>query len=70
MLIDFHEMKEITMPGMNQGTGTMAAKLYRDEQGKIISCAIHPGGSIGLHRNGLFFYKKFNFLNRSVFSSM
>jgi len=51
MLIDFHQMKEITMPGMNQGTGTMAAKLYMDEQGKIIPCAMHPGSSIGLHKH-------------------
>lgn len=51
MLIDFREMKEITMPGMNQGTGTMAAKFYMDEQGKIIPFSIHPGGSIGLHKH-------------------
>ena len=49
MLLNFNEMKEITMPGMNDGTGTMSVKLYMDEQGKIIPCAIHPGGSIGMH---------------------
>lgn len=49
MLLNFNEMKEITMPGMNDGTGTMSAKLYMDEQGKIIPCSIHPGGSIGMH---------------------
>lgn len=42
MLLNFNEMKEITMPGMNDGTGTMSAKLYMDEQGKIIPCSIHP----------------------------
>lgn len=31
MLLNFNEMKEITMPGMNDGTGTMSAKLYMDE---------------------------------------
>ncbi|MGN1025187.1 MAG: cupin domain-containing protein [Faecousia sp.] len=51
MLIDFNAMKEMTVPGMNNGTGTMTAKLYIDEQGKIIPCSIHPGGSIGLHRH-------------------
>lgn len=49
MLLNFNEMKEITMPGMNDGTGTMSAKLYMDEQGKIIPCSIYPGGSIGMH---------------------
>lgn len=51
MLIDFNKTKEITVPGMNNGTGTMTAKMYMDEQGKIISCAIHKGGSIGLHKH-------------------
>ena len=49
MLLNFNEMKEITTPGMNGGTGMMTAKLYMDPQGKIIPCAIHPGGSIGSH---------------------
>lgn len=51
MLIDFNEIKEMTIPGMNGGTGTMSAKLFVDEQGKIIRTEIHPGGSIGLHRH-------------------
>lgn len=51
MLIDFNAIKEITVPGMNGGTGTMSAKMYMGEQGKIIPCSIHPGGSIGLHRH-------------------
>lgn len=49
MLIDFNQKQEITVPGMNNGTGTMTAKMYIDEQGKVIPCSIHPGGSIGLH---------------------
>lgn len=51
MLLDFNDMKEITGPGMNNGTGMMTAKMYMDEQGKIIPCTIHIGGSIGLHRH-------------------
>ncbi len=43
MLLDFNSMKEITVPGMNNGTGMMTAKMYIAEQGKIISCSIHPG---------------------------
>ena len=50
MLIDFNETKEITIPGMNGGTGTMSARMFMDEQGKIIP-KIHPGGSIGLHKH-------------------
>jgi len=51
MLLNFHEIQEVTIPGMNGGTGTMTARLYMDEQGKIIPCSIHAGGSIGLHRH-------------------
>ena len=51
MLIDFNNIKEMTIPGMNSGTGTMTAKMYMDEQGKIIPCLIHAGGSIGLHKH-------------------
>lgn len=29
----------------------MSARMYMGEQGKIIPCRIHPGGSIGLHRH-------------------
>lgn len=51
MLVDFSEIKEITVPGMNHGTGMMTAKMYMDEQGKIIPCMIHAGSSIGLHKH-------------------
>ena len=51
MLLNFNEIEELTIPGMNNGTGMMTAKMYMDEQGKIIPCSIHPGGSIGLHRH-------------------
>lgn len=51
MLLNFNEIEEMTIPGMNNGTGTMTAKMYMDEQGKIIPCSIHAGGSIGLHKH-------------------
>lgn len=51
MMINFNEMSARTAPGMNGGTGTMTAKMYMDEQGKIILCNIHVGGSIGSHRH-------------------
>lgn len=31
MLIDFNETKEITIPGMNGGSGTMSARMFMDE---------------------------------------
>lgn len=46
MLIDFSQIKEMKIPGMNDGTGEMSARMYMDEQGKIIPTTIHPGGSI------------------------
>ena len=49
MLINFNEMQARTVPGMNGGTGEMTAKMYMSENGKIIPCTIHKGGSIGLH---------------------
>lgn len=51
MLIDFNEIQANTLSGMNGGTGEMTAKMYMDEQGKIIPCTIHVGGSIGLHKH-------------------
>ena len=51
MQIDFSEIMEQKIPGMNGGTGEMSAKLYMDAQRKIIVCKLHPGGSIGMHKH-------------------
>lgn len=40
MLIDFNEMNEMTIPGMNNGTGTMTAKMFMHDEGKIIPTKI------------------------------
>lgn len=50
MLIDFNRMDSMTFPGMNNGTGTMSARMYNDDSYRIIPTAIHPGGSIGTHK--------------------
>lgn len=34
MLVDFNEVKEVTIPGMNNGTGEMSARMYMDKQGE------------------------------------
>lgn len=49
MLIDFNKIQEITLPGMNDGTGVMTARMFNDEKYRIIPTHIHKGGSIGTH---------------------
>lgn len=51
MIIDFNKIEEITVSEMNNGTGTMTAKIYMDKQVKVIPCVIHSGSSIGLHKH-------------------
>ena len=50
MRIDFNEIGSMTVLGMNNGTGTMSARMYNDESYRIIPTSIHPGGSIGPHK--------------------
>ena len=49
MIIDFNAIKEVTIPGMNDGTGEMTVRMYNDERYRVVPTAIHPGGSIGMH---------------------
>lgn len=49
MIIDFNGMKTVTMPGMNDGAGSMTVRMYNDDRYRIILTAIHEGGSIGAH---------------------
>ena len=49
MKIDFNEIKPMTIPGMNGGTGMMTAQMFNDDNYRIIPTKIHPGGSIGNH---------------------
>lgn len=51
MLIDFKKFKELTVSGMNNGTGEMSARMHVGKQWRILPCAIHVGGSIGLHKH-------------------
>lgn len=51
MLVDFNKIKEQTVANMNGGTGELSVKMFVEENGKIIPCRIHAGGSIGLHRH-------------------
>ena len=49
MLVNFNVINEITMPGMNNGTGEMTVRMYNDDKYRMIHTVIHSGGSIGLH---------------------
>ena len=49
MIIDFNAIGEMTIPGMNGGTGEMTCRMFNSENYRIIPTAIHPGGSIGMH---------------------
>ena len=49
MEINFNELKEMTIPGMNNGTGEMTVRMYNDDKYRIILTVIHAGGSIGIH---------------------
>lgn len=37
MVINFNEIQEHTLPGMNNGAGEMSAKMFMSDNGKIIS---------------------------------
>ncbi len=50
MQIDFNKIDSVTVPGMNNGTGMMSARMYNDDSYRIIPTSIHPGGSIGTHK--------------------
>ena len=50
MLIDFKSIAPVTILGMNNGTGTMTAQMYNNDKYRIIPTTIHPGGSIGCHK--------------------
>ena len=47
MQIDFNDINELTMLGMNNGTGQMTVRMYNDDKYRIIPTIIHAGGSIG-----------------------
>ena len=50
MRIDFNDKDSMTFPGMNNGIGMMSARMYNDDSYRIIPTSIHPGGSIGPHK--------------------
>ena len=51
MRIDFSEIEGTARTGNERGHRRDVGQDVHGEQGKIIPCRIHPGGSIGLHRH-------------------
>ncbi|WP_044295919.1 cupin domain-containing protein [Robinsoniella peoriensis] len=49
MFINFNEIAERKITGMNGGNGEMSAKMFMSDNGKINPCRIHARGSIGVH---------------------
>lgn len=49
MFINFNEIAERKITGMNGGNGEMSAKMFMSDNGKINPCHIHARGSIGVH---------------------
>ena len=40
MLIDFNKIDSTTFPGMDNGTGTMSARMYNDDSYRIIGVSM------------------------------
>jgi mannose-6-phosphate isomerase-like protein (cupin superfamily) len=51
VLVNFNKTEEALIRGMHGGMGEISAKIYVNEKGKIISCSLRPGSSIGKHRH-------------------
>ncbi len=51
MLVNFDEMKEVTIPHLNNGDGAVSAKMYMDSANKIMLSRIPVGASIGMHEH-------------------
>ena len=49
MLIDFSTMEETVSPHFKGGEKETAARMFTDENGKIMRGRLIPGASIGLH---------------------
>ena len=49
MLINFDNLPEVNIKSMNGGLGNVAAKIFKNEFGKVILSRIPPNTSIGMH---------------------
>lgn len=51
MLINFENMPSVSVPHLNGGQGSVAAKMSVQKNGKMMVSVLPPGASIGLHRH-------------------
>ncbi|MDE6149711.1 MAG: cupin domain-containing protein [Ruminococcus sp.] len=51
MLIKFDKIKEVSIHGLNGGDGSVSAKMFIDQNGKILISRLPSGASIGIHRH-------------------
>jgi len=49
MIIDFEAMPEVTIKNFRGGQNETVARMFSDENGKIMYGKLKPGASIGLH---------------------
>lgn len=50
-MIRFGEMNEVCVPEMNGGKGITKARMYADQNIKIMLSTLEPGCSIGVHEH-------------------
>ena len=51
MLLDFENMEETVIHNFNGGEKDTRAKMYNDENMKILYGVLEPGASIGIHEH-------------------
>ena len=49
MLIEFEKIEEQTLPNFKGGEKEMIARMFVDENNRIIKAKLKPGASIGMH---------------------
>lgn len=51
MLINFEDIKEVSIPNLNNGKGTITAKMFMEPTNKIMISSLPSGASIGMHEH-------------------
>lgn len=51
MLIDFNKIQEVIIPHLNNGDGSVSAKMFIESNNKIMISRLPAGASIGMHQH-------------------
>ena len=51
MIIDFAEIQEVTIPQLNNGAGSVAAKMFMGQANKIMISRLPAAASIGMREH-------------------